>query len=709
MKLTPEILFGDKPLQGQAPSLFSFSPDGKYLAYRAVSQDDKARQDLFRVNLTTGQSEPWLSANDIQQTSADITDLTAQERAERERRRDFSYGITQFYWQPHHAAVLLPINGQAYLLGFDDEPAAARAICPEDTRQTSFRFSPDGQFLSYVRNDNVYVCNVATGEEQQLTQRQHELEQFGVPDFLAAEEMHRFDAHWWSHDGQQLIYTRVDDSDVAVSHRLEIDGNGVNTIAQRYPYAGATNPHVELWAHDLARDTSRCIWRNDDSQAYLARVYPTSAGIVIAVQDRRQQNLSYLLLTDQGGWVAIHEEHSTTWVNLSDEFVEHEGAFYLTSEANDLRQVQRVTPDGQSTTIAGPDFVNQLHGVFHNKLYVSGWQGNATERHLYAIDLSGGSCDRLTEESGWHDITFASTGNAYIDAFTAVDTWLEVKLRAVSDGPEALIYVEEINANHPYAPFAEQHVKSTFGTIYAADGQPLNYRLTPPSDITGKHPVIVYVYGGPGAQLVTQTWGSLIVQLFAQQGYGVLQLDNRGSANRGRTFEAPMYRRMGTVEVADQLKGVEFLDSVSWVDTDRIGIFGHSYGGYMTLMALSKAPDTFAAGVAVAPVCDWSLYDSHYTERYMGLPTENEAGYAEGNVLSHIEQLSAPLLLMHGMADDNVLFTNTTKIMAALQETGKAFELMTYPGAKHSMQEPHVAIHRFNLLLDFFNRKLVLN
>ncbi|MDA7723949.1 S9 family peptidase, partial [Pseudomonadales bacterium] len=262
------------------------------------------------------------------------------------------------------------------------------------------------------------------------------------------------------------------------------------------------------------------------------------------------------------------------------------------------------------------------------------------------------------------------------------------------------------NNDHPYKPFHAHHVISTFGEIKAGDGQSMYYRLTPPADISGTHPTIVYVYGGPGAQKVRQEWGSLLVQMFCQHGYGVLELDNRGSTNRGRFFEAPLYRNMGSPEVDDQVLGLSVLAQTQWADLSRVGIFGHSYGGFMTLMSLCKAPDHFKAGVAVAPVSDWEIYDTHYTERYMGLPNDNVEGYKEGNVLTHVDKLSSPLLLIHGMADDNVLFTHSTMLMSELQKRNKAFELMTYPGAKHSMQETHVSIHRFNLILNFFNRKL---
>jgi dipeptidyl-peptidase-4 len=205
---------------------------------------------------------------------------------------------------------------------------------------------------------------------------------------------------------------------------------------------------------------------------------------------------------------------------------------------------------------------------------------------------------------------------------------------------------------------------------------------------------------------VKNEWPPLLLQLFVRNGYAVLELDNRGSSNRERAFELPLHGRLGDVEVQDQLRGARLLAGLDGIDGERIGVFGHSYGGYMTLMCLLEAPEVFNAGVAVAPVTDWHLYDSHYTERYLGTPEGNPTGYRDSDVVTRAATLRNPLLLIHGMADDNVLFTHTTRLMSALQSANRPFELMAYPGSRHALQERTVSIHRFNLLFDFFARHL---
>ena len=267
----------------------------------------------------------------------------------------------------------------------------------------------------------------------------------------------------------------------------------------------------------------------------------------------------------------------------------------------------------------------------------------------------------------------------------------------------------KLDASHPYAPFLDAHVKVEFGTLAAADGQLLQYRLLKPRNLEpGKrYPVLIDVYGGPERQRVTNSWGNLFHQYLAQHGYVVFTLDNRGSGMRGMKFEAALGSRMGGVEVEDQLAGVTYLRSLPFVDAQRIGIYGWSYGGFMTLMCLMRAPDAFAAGVAGAPVTDWTLYDTHYTERYLSTPAANPAGYAASNVLTYADRLRRPLLLVHGMADDNVLFANSTALIKKLQDLQKPFELMTYPGGKHGLIRQSVTgLHAHANMVRFFDREL---
>ncbi len=719
-RLTVKRLFSDPPLSGSLPTDLRFSRGGSTVTYRAPGLDDRERMDLWQID-SQGQHKLWLDARMLQDESSGVADMTAEERAERERRRQFTHGINQYLWHPTQDTLLIPLSGQAYLCTFADGQPHSRSICPAGTRQSGFQFSPTGRFVSYVREGNlIYGSASEPIQEHQVTTDASATLNNGLADFLAAEEMHRFEGHWWSKDERYLAYCKVDEAPVAVSYRLELNAGQAQTIAQRYPYPGEQNPVVALHIYDLNTGTDTCIWRSPLDAAYLARVYAVDTGFVVLTQDRLQQKLDLQHYTpDSSRWQRIYSEQSTTWINLTNDFRALKcGGYLFSSEQSGTRKMMVLEETGHRV-LPGPTHVNGVLGVDQHWVYVSGWHDLPTENHLFQISLNEPVWHQLTDEPGWHEVVLNPGCTEFIDTFSSESQPTSIVRRQIKSGPAEHIRtaVTQVlfedrdksrnnNQPHPYAAYADQHAVARFGQFEAADGQTLHYRLTPPVDISGQHPTIVYVYGGPGAQKVKREWSPLLLQLFAHHGFAVLEIDNRGSTNRGRNFEAPIYRNLSICEVQDQVAGLEILDNIAWTNPARVGVFGHSYGGYMALMCLCQAPEAFKAGVAAAPVCDWQLYDTHYTERYMGLPDDNPDGYRQANVLTHLEHLKAPLLLMHGMADDNVLFTHTTQIISKLQALGTHFDLMTYPGAKHSMQETHVSVHRFEMILSFFAKHL---
>jgi len=299
-----------------------------------------------------------------------------------------------------------------------------------------------------------------------------------------------------------------------------------------------------------------------------------------------------------------------------------------------------------------------------------------------------------------------------VDSWSNSTTPPQIELfRANGEKIATLVENNLADPKHPYARYRDAQRPVEFGTLTAADGKtPLHYSLIKPAgfDPSRRYPVAVYVYGGPASQTVTDSWPGrgdhLFNQYLAQQGYVVFSLDNRGTPRRGRDFGGALYGKQGTVEVTDQLRGVAWLKQQPWVDPARIGVQGWSNGGYMTLMLLAKASNQYACGVAGAPVTDWGLYDSHYTERYMDLPARNDAGYREARVLTHIDGLRSPLLLIHGMADDNVVFENSSELIAKLQEGNVPFEMMLYPGYTHRVSGEKISPHRYNTVFRFLEQ-----
>ena len=705
-KLTVERLFGNPPLAGTLPTRLRFAPDSSYLAWLQTAGDDRERLDLWRMDLASGERECWVDARDLHPEDGPLSNA---EKAERERRRQFASGITNYQISKDGVWLLLPIAGRGYLL--EIATATVHAFTPDNTRQTDFQFSPDGNFVSYVREGNLYYRPVSGGAEVAVSSDGGALVSNGIADFIAQEEMHRFQGHWWSADESRIAFCRTDEASVAVSRRFEIDADELNVVEQRYPYAGTGNASVDLRVYELDGGRISDVDYRHHPDDYLARVDWAGERLAVQVQSRDQQHLRLCFHNlDLGTRITRLHEQSDTWINLHDNFTMlADGRFLWTSERSGTNRIYLY---GSEDADDEPALLSADHGrvgaILHadgEQVFYTGWQETPTEMHLFRTRLDGAGPVQITGEPGWHDPVSDVHGALFADRFTSLTCMGEIRIidatgRDAAIRPAAL----DEDVHHPYHPYLTDHVTPQLGVLTAEDGQTLHYRLTPPAERTGRHPLIVCVYGGPGAQRVRNEWAPLLLQLFARHGFGVLELDNRGSANREPAFEAPIHGRLGEVEVRDQVLGVRFATSLPWVDESRIGVFGHSYGGYMTILCLARAAHVFRAGVAVAPVSDWRLYDTHYTERYLGNPAEHPQRYRDSSVFPYLPGIQGRLLIMHGMADDNVLFTHSTRLFKALQDRCQPFEMMTYPGAKHALQEHNVSVHRFNMILSFFRR-----
>lgn len=717
-RLTVERLFGNPPLTVTAPSELKFSPDGSFATCLRPATDDRERLDLWRIDLESGELSLLLDARTlatVEGTSGSGTPtstLTEAEKAERERKRQFSGGITWYAFAPRGNRLLIPHNGIGYLFELDTQEIAR--CTPAGTRQTDFHFSPRGRYLSYVRDNDLYCCDIEAGREWAITTDGGELIANGIADFIAAEEMHRFEGHWWSEDESRIAYTRVDESPVEISRRYEIDAETVKVIEQRYPFAGATNASVTLYLYSLAEGRTSKIDYPTAADDYLARVDWAGTALAVQTQSRDQQTLHLDFFDPETGVRRrMLTETSNTWVNLHDNFRHLDAKRFLwTSERDGASRLYLYDSGAVRNLSSGSGRINDIIAADKTQVLCTGWSDSPLEQHLFRINIDDASTRTLTRTPGWHEASADRCGKRVLLRSTDAETPGYLQLLDLESGTTRDLFRQPLAPGHPYHPFIDAHCPPEFGTLEAEDGQTLHYRLTRPNaapsgnDPSTRSPLVVYVYGGPGAQRVRNEWAPLMLQLFAQRGIGVLELDNRGSSNRGREFEAPIYRRMGNAEVRDQALGARFAQSLNWVDPERIGVFGHSYGGYMTLMCLAQEPDLFKAGVAVAPVARWELYDTHYTERYLATPAQNPDGYERSSVLPWLDTLRGRLLVIHGMADDNVLFTHTTLLIRTLQSMNVSFEMMAYPGSKHSLQEQDVSIHRFNLILDFFERSL---
>jgi dipeptidyl-peptidase 4 len=731
-KLPLERLFSAPDLSGPTLRGVKISPDGKLVAYLQARDDDKDRYDLWAYDVNARRHRRLVDSRTL--AGADRA-LSAEEESRRERQRTSAYsGIVEYSFAPDNRHLLIPLNGDLYVYDLAASDAAAQAgravrrLTSSEAYETDARFSPRSRYVSFIRDQDLYVIDLANGTERAITHEGGGLVSFGMAEFIAQEEMDRDTGYWWSPDERRIALARVDEAPVAEVERFEIQATGARIVRQRYPATGTANARVDLFVADLGTDGLQKLDLGSNADVYLPRVdwFPDSRAIAVQRQSRDQKTLELLrfdpgtgrgrvLLTERSDtWVPLHRE--LTFLQGARQFIwasSRDGFQHLYLYANEGTLVRALTPG--EFMVEGAKTEAAVHAVDERarRVYFTAGLPSPLERQLYWVSLDKPAQPRrVTQDAGIHEITMSQNARVFVDTFSNTDTPPNVTLRNTAGAVLTVLVPNKLDAGHPYGPYADAHVQAEFGTI-DADGQALYYKMLRPRDLEpGKrYPVLVDVYGGPGVQRVTNTWGYLFHQYLAQHGYVVFALDNRGTGMRGTKFETSLIGekggRLGAIEVQDQVRGVQYLRTLPFVDGKRIGIFGWSYGGYMALMCLAQAPDAFAAGVAGAPVTDWTLYDTHYTERYLSTPQANAAGYAESNVLNHIEKLQRPLLLVHGMADDNVLFANSTVLMKKLQDLQKPFDLMTYPGGKHGLIGQKVTgLHAHEHIVRFFDREL---
>src|ERR1700676_500929 len=723
--LTIDRLFDAPALAGPTIVGLKISPDGSRVTYLQGKPEDKDRLDLWEYNIRQKRARILVDSKVLAPAKEKHSD---EELGRRERQRTAALsGILEYSFAPSGRALLFPLGGNLY---YCDLTKPAKDAVVEINHSNSFAsdasVSPAGGYVAFVRDQNLHVYDIAKGQGKALTNDGGGPIKNGMAEFVAQEEMDRSTGYWWAPDDRHIAFARVDETPVKVTERFEIAADNVATFPQRYPAAGGPNILVRLGVSDVHSGAVTWIDLGPETDIYLARVNWLPDGKTLAVQrENRDQRRLDLLFADieTGRSRVVLTETSATWIDLHDEisFLEKSKEFIWASSRDGYRHLYLYNTTGHllRQLTAGKwtidDFrARAIKGIDEHRrwVYFTATASGPTERQLYRASLDTQDphkIERISQADGLHGITMSSDADFYVDNFTSSTQPPQVSLRAADGKLMAHLLENRLDAQHPDAPYLAENSVPEFGTLRAADGQTLHYRLFKPLhfDRARRYPAIVDVYGGPGVQRVLNTWtGSSFTQILTRAGYLVFQLDNRGSAFRGTAFQAPIHGKLGDVEVADQLQGAHWLASQASVDPARIGVWGWSYGGYLTLMLMFKAPEVFRAGVAGAPVTDWTLYDTHYTERYLDRPQDNAAGYAASSVLPYAKDLKGKLLVMHGMADDNVLFLHSTKLFRKLQDLGKTFDVMVYPGAKHGVMRQNDGRHGYKMIKRFFEENL---
>ncbi len=719
-KLSIDLIFGGKSLSGRTPHGVRISPDGHKVGFLRGRDDDQYQLDLWVYDVDNRKTRMLVDSKKILPEE----NLSDAEKARRERSRTASlHGILDYDWSPDGRKLLFPLGDILYLYDLNAKSSTAMRKVAEGAGLIDPKISPKGGFVSFVRDQNLCVVDLKTGKERQLTTDGKGTIHNAEAEFVAQEEMGQHSGYWWSPDDSTIAFKQYDESPVPITRRYEIYPNRTEVIEQRYPAAGDSNAIVRL---GLIRPTGgdvRWIDLGANTDIYLPRVewLPDGKTVSYQRQSRDQKRLELIAVS-----LATLEqrplltETSETWVNLNNDlhFLKKQPAFVWASERSGFKHLYLYGLDGKviSTLTGGEWNIDGVLAVDESKnlIYISSNRDTVIDKQIYTVRLDGNPSQvplRLSTGDGWHGASFASDADKvslYVDSYSNPQTPPQTSIHGPDGRHLAWIEENKLDERHPFWPYKDNLIMPEFGELKSEDGQALAYRISKPLgfDPSKRYPVFLTVYGGPGGQMVTRSWGDLFNLYMAQQGYVVFTLDNRGTPRRGRKFSDALYHRMGDVEVRDQLVGIRWLKEQPYVDSAHIGVFGWSYGGYMTLMLLAKASNELAAGAAGAPVTEWRVYDTHYTEQFLGRPQENADGYDSSAVFSSLKGLTSPLLVVHGMADDNVLFLNSTELMAALQNQGTQFQLMTYPGGKHGLSTPAMKKHAYHAIANFFDEKL---
>ena len=659
---------------------------------------------LVLIDAATQSSTPLLEFKELEGRATEPVETGLFEWENRRVREQ------RIQWSADGKTLLLLVRGD--LFSVDVASKKAEQLLATRDRERDPKLSPDGKRASFRRDNDLYVIEIASKKQTRLTNDGSATRWNARLDWVYPEELDISTAHWWSPDSQQIAYLQFEVSKTPLYTHIDLLKVEGRSEPERYPKAGTPNSEVRLGVVAVKGGKTRWLDIGLTPKHIVARVHwlPDSKQIAAERFTRTQQQLDLVAVDTASGKARtlVHEE-DPYWINTTDDvrFLADGQRLLRTSEKTGFRHIylQPVNGGEAKALTSGDWMVQQIDCVDEKagQIYYTSTEGSPLERQFYVVGFDGGPRRKLSKEPGTHTVTMSPSCAFYFHSHSSL-TEPPRRVLAKNDGTVIKV-LQERNLKQ-----LEEYeiLPSEIHQVKAKDGETLYARLIKPAGFeAGKqYPVIVSIYGGPGPQMVRNQWQGLgWAQVMAHKGFVVWQLDNRGSSGRGHLFEAKLYRRFGKQELEDQLAGLDYLTGLGFADPKRIGMDGWSYGGYMTLYSLLNAPDRFAAGVSGAPVTDWRLYDTIYTERYLGLPQENETGYKDSSAVTYAKNLKSKLMIIHNTGDDNVLFQNAIMMMNALQLAGKPFETMIYPQKAHGVTGP-ASRHLLETKTSFFARHL---
>ena len=579
-------------------------------------------------------------------------------------------------------------------------------------------FSPDGSKIAYVRDNNIYVVNIADGKETQITRdgKKNEIIN-GITDWVYEEEFAFVRAFEWSPDGSYIAYLKFDEKEVP---EMSMDIFGTTLYPEqmkfKYPKAGEKNSKVSLHIYGVQNGGTRIV-PTEEGDFYIPRIK----------WNKQKHSLSYILLNRHQNDLKLNlvnayslkqrtliHEKSKTYIDVNDNltFLD-DNSFIWTSEKNGFNHIYFYNSVGTliKQVTKGNWEITDFYGydTKSKRVFYQSTEVSSINRGVYSIKLNGKSKRELSIVDGTNSAIFSKNYKYYINTFSSANVPNTYSLNKANNGKVIKVIEDNSELNNILASYSLAHKK--FLTIKTNEGVELNAWMMKPRDFnpTKNYPVFMYVYGGPGSQTVKNSWGYsnyMWFQMLTEMGYIVVSVDNRGTGGKGADFKKVTYKELGKYEIADQISAAEYLGSLPYIDKDRIGMFGWSFGGYMTSLAMTKGADVFKMGIAVAPVTNWRFYDSVYTERYMQTPQENANGYDINSPINYVSKLKGAYLLVHGSADDNVHYQNTMRMIESLVQANKQFDLFIYPDKNHGIYGGNTRLHLYNKMTKFIGENL---
>lgn len=590
-----------------------------------------------------------------------------------------------------------------------------KQLTDTEAEQVNIKFSNDGKLVGFVRDNNIFVIELESGKEKQLTFDGNDNIFNGKFDWVYEEEWSIIDGWSWSHDSRYIAYWQLNQSSVSEFPLVDYSSAPPKVKMMRYPKAGEKNSTVKIGIIEVA--TGQNIWVDigNETDIYIPRIYwmPHNNQLAIFRMNRLQNKLEILQANPLTGTSEIiFEENNDTWIDIesSNYHFLKDGNFIFTSGKDGYNHIYILNLKDKKTpkqiTKGKYDVVKILSVDEKGKvIYFTSTEKSPLERHLYKVNFNGKNLKRISDEAGTHNINLSNNFKYYIDTYSNANTVPKVRLHSIDGKLITVIEENDLEALKEY-----KISRKEFFSFKTSDNVELNGWMIKPIDFdpNKKYPVLFYVYGGPGSQTVQDQWdrNMLWYTLLNQKNYIIVSVDGRGTGGRGVNFEKIIYKNLGKWETNDQIEAARYLSNFPFIDRNRIGIWGWSYGGYMSLMSILIGNDVFKVAISVAPVTDWKFYDTIYTERYMQTPELNPDGYKEGSVLNYVKNLKGKLLVIHGTDDDNVHWQNTISLANELQKHNKQFYTMFYPGKDHGISGNTTRLHLYTLITNFIMENL---